>query len=110
LLAAASVAPARLTLRDDLRTRLAHGLVYEIAALADHDKAQALCAYAAERGFRLSTDVIDYLLAHGRRDMATLVTTLAALDRHSLAAKRPITVPLLREWMQRGTSGRDGPR
>src|SRR5947207_2079489 len=110
LLAAASVAPARLALRDDLRTRLAHGLVYEIAALPDHDKAQALGAYAAERGFRLSTEVIDYLLAHGRRDMATLVTTLAALDRHSLAAKRPITVPLLREWMQRGTSGPDRPR
>jgi len=101
LLAAASAAPARLSLRDDLRTRLGHGLVYEIAGLLDADKAQALDVYATERGFHLSKDVIDYLLAHGRRDMATLVATLAALDRHSLAAKRPITVPLLRAWMQR---------
>jgi len=31
-----------------------------------------------------------------------LMATLAALDRHSLAAKRPITVPLLRDWLQRG--------
>ena len=105
LLAAASVAPARLALRDDLRTRLGYGLIYEITGLRDDDKAQALDAYATERGFRLSKDVIDYLLAHGRRDMATLVATLAALDRHSLAAKRPITVPLLREWMQRRSSG-----
>jgi DnaA-homolog protein len=101
LLAAATRAPAGLALRDDLRTRLAHGLVYEISALQDADKAQALGAYASERGFRLSSEAIDYLLAHGRRDMATLVATLAALDRHSLAAKRPITVPLLREWMDR---------
>jgi len=109
LLAAAARAPARLALRDDLRTRLAHGLVYEIAALQDADKAQALGTYANERGFRLSSEVIDYLLAHRRRDMATLVATLGALDRHSLAAKRPITVPLLREWMDRqGTS--DGGR
>ena len=33
--------------------------------------------------------------------MTTLVATLAALDRYSLASKRPITVPLLREWLQR---------
>ena len=108
LLAAATRAPARLALRDDLRTRLAHGLVYEIAALQDADKAHALGAYASERGFRLSIEVIDYLLAHGRRDMATLVATLAALDRHSLAAKRAITVPLLREWMEREAAKRDG--
>ena len=101
LAAAARAAPARLHLRDDLRTRLAHGLVYEILVLADADKRDALTAYASERGFRLPLDVIDYLLVHGRRDMPTLVATIAALDRYSLAAKRPITVPLLREWMQR---------
>src|SRR5436190_1171473 len=104
LIVAAGMAPARLALRDDLRTRLAHGLVYEIVALADADKAQALGAYARERGFRLSTEAIDYLLVHGRRDMATLVATLAALDRHSLATKKPITVPLLREWMRQRRS------
>ena len=40
-------------------------------------------------------------LAHGRRDMTALCTTLAALDHHSLSTKRPITVPLLRDWLQR---------
>ena len=50
--------------------------------------------------------MIAYLLAHGRRDMPTLVATLAALDRHSLATKRPITVPLLRDWLRdRGLDG-----
>ena len=99
--------PASLALRDDLRTRAGLGLVFEIVPLADEDKPAALAAYARERGFRLSDDVIAYLLAHGRRDMPTLVATLAALDRHSLAAQRPVTVPLLREWLQRdaGLSG-----
>ena len=100
-LAAAAVPPARLALREDLRTRLALGLVLEIVPLADDDKPTALAAYARERGFRLSDDVIVYLLAHGRRDMTSLVATLAALDRHSLATQRSITVPLLREWLQR---------
>jgi len=102
LVAAASQAPAQLPLRDDLRTRLGYGLVYEIVALADADKAAALAAYARGRGFRLADDVIAYLLAHGRRDMASLVATLLALDHRSLAMRRPITVPFLREWLQRG--------
>lgn len=100
-IAAAAAPPARLPLRDDLRTRLALGLVFEIAPLADDDKAKALETYAHERGFRLSADVIAYLLAHGRRDMPTLVATLAALDRHSLATRRSVTIPLIRDWLQR---------
>jgi DnaA family protein len=101
LLAAASAPPGRLVLREDLRSRLGWGLAYEVAPLTDAEKPQALAGYALERGFRLGDDVIAYLLAHGRRDMPALVATLAALDRYSLAAKRPVTVPLLREWLQR---------
>lgn len=101
LLAASRIPLAALAVREDLRTRLGWGLVYELVPLADADKPEALAAYARQRGFRLADDVIGYLLAHGRRDMATLLGTLAALDRHSLATKRPITVALLRDWLQR---------
>ena len=73
----------------------------ELLPLADDDKAAALSAYARTRGFAIPDDVIRYLLAHGRRDMPALIGALAALDRHSLAQRRPITVPLMREWLQR---------
>ena len=108
LVASAGVPPARMPLRDDVRSRLTWGLVYEVLPLADDDKPAALATYARSRGFTLGDDVIAYLLAHGRRDMTSLMTTLAALDRHSLASKRPITLPLLREWMQGGL-GLPGP-
>jgi DnaA family protein len=101
LVAAAGEPPAGLPLREDLRTRLGWGLVYEIAPLADADKPAALVAWARQRGFGLTDEVIGYLLAHGRRDMPSLLATLAALDRHSLATKRGLTVPLLRDWLQR---------
>jgi DnaA family protein len=98
---AASRAPlAALPLREDLRTRLGWGLVYEALPLADEEKPEALATYARQRGFDLSAEVIDYLLRHGRRDMPSLLSTLAALDRHSLASKRAVTVPLLKEWLQ----------
>ncbi|HVF33886.1 MAG TPA: DnaA/Hda family protein, partial [Candidatus Saccharimonadia bacterium] len=90
LVAAASVPPARMSLRDDLRTRLGWGLVIEVLPLTDAEKPEALAAYAQSRGFRLPADAIAYLLAHSRRDMASLVATLAALDKHSLALQRPV--------------------
>ena len=101
LIVASRTPLAALPLREDVRTRLGWGLVYEVAPLADADKPAALVDYARRRGFVLADDVIAYLLAHGRRDMTTLLATLAALDRHSLASKRAITVPLLRDWLQR---------
>ncbi|MEJ7670804.1 MAG: DnaA regulatory inactivator Hda [Casimicrobiaceae bacterium] len=101
LVVAGALPPARMPLRDDLRTRLSSGLIYEILPLADADKAAALEAHARARGFVLAEDVIAYLLAHGRRDMPSLLALLAALDRHALATKRAVTVPLLKSWLQR---------
>ncbi len=98
LLVAADAPPTGLPLREDIRTRLGWGLVFEVMALADHEKGEALQGYARARGVPLSADVVAWLLAHGRRDMSTLTATLQALDRFSLATKRPITVPLAREW------------
>jgi DnaA family protein len=100
IIAASRAALVALPLREDLRSRLGWGLVYEVLPLADQDKPAALAAYARERGFALADEVIDYLLRHGRRDMRSLLATLDALDRRSLAAKRPITVPMLRDWLQ----------
>jgi DnaA family protein len=97
LLAAMARAPATCDLRADLRTRLGQGLVYEVRALRDEAKPAALARFAAARGFALPADVIDYLLAHYPRDMASLVRAVVALDRRSLASKRPITIPFVRE-------------
>ena len=93
--------PAHLALRDDVRTRLGWGLVYQVHALTDEEKAQALAEHARSRGFTLSGDVIAYLLNHMPRDMRTLVAILDAIDGYALAEKRAVTVPLVREWSQR---------
>ena len=102
LLAAGLLPPAQLTLREDLRTRLAWGLVYQLHPLSDADKARALDHHADSRGIVLSPEVVSYLLTHVPRDMRTLVAILDALDAHALARQRAITVPLVREWLVRG--------
>lgn len=99
LLCAGDVAPAQLRLRADVVTRLAAGVAYPLHVLADEDKAEAVARHAAQRGFRLGRDVIDYLLRRQARDLPALIRTLEALDRYSLATKRPVTVPLVRELL-----------
>jgi DnaA family protein len=92
--------PARLRLRPELVTRLGWGLVYQVQGLSDDEKALALKRHAASRSFDLPDAVIDYLLRHLGRDLPSLMSVLDALDRHSLEAKRPITLPLLRELLR----------
>ena len=104
LIASGDAAPAQLALRADLATRLAAGLVYQVHGLDDGEKAAALRRHAEARGFRLADEVADYLLRHTRRDLRSLLALLDALDRHSLAARRAITLPLLRELLE-ATSG-----
>jgi len=100
VLAAANAAPAGLDLRDDVRTRLGAGLVFQLRLLSDEQKAQALRAHASGRGFRLPPELTDYLLKHGQRDLPWLMAVIDALDEYSLQTKRPVTLPLLREVLQ----------
>lgn len=93
-------APTQMGLRDDLATRLAWGLVYQLHPLNDIEKATALKQHAFERGMKLPDDVVDYCLRYLRRDLPTLMATLNAIDEWSLTMQKPITVPMLRKLLQ----------
>jgi DnaA family protein len=100
LVAAGSLPPARLALREDLRTRLGWGLIYQVHGLTDEEKIAALTQAAQVRGLNLSPGVLPYLITHFRRDMRSLSAMLDALDQYSLETQRPITLPLLRSLLQ----------
>ena len=101
LLVSGTVSPLHLKLRDDLRTRLGWGLVYQVQGLDDAEKARALERHADSRGFSLPPEVTQYLLRHGRRDLPGLVRIADELDAHSMRLHRPPTVPLLKEVLQK---------
>jgi DnaA family protein len=92
-------APLALPLREDLRTRLGWDLVIRLDPLSDADKLSALAAQAAARGLQLGPEVISWMLTHYERDIRSLSALLEALDRYSLATRRPITIPLLRTML-----------
>lgn len=92
-------ATATLALREDLRTRLGWGLVYQVHVLTDDEKLAALAAHVRSRGVQVAEDLLPYLLTHLPRDMRTLTAALDALDAFALARKRALTVPLLKAWL-----------
>ena len=100
MITAGAVAPAFLQVREDLRTRMGWGLIYQVHELTDEQKIEALSHNAAARGMTLSPGILTYLITHFRRDMRSLSAMLDALDRYSLETKRPITLPLLRDLLQ----------
>lgn len=100
LAAGGNAAPAQLALRTDLRSRLAWGLAFQLHPLSDAEKAAALREHARARSLDLPEEVVAYLLKHARRDMASLIGILDALDRYSLEQKRPVTLPLVRDALE----------
>jgi DnaA family protein len=70
---AGKAAPANLELREDLRTRLGWGLVFQTQLLDDGEKIQALEQAAKARGLVLSPDVLPWLLNRFYRDMPNLM-------------------------------------
>jgi DnaA family protein len=97
--AAGRVPPVDLAVREDLRTRLGWGHVFAIQPLAEPEVRATLRREADRRGVFLSDDVMDFLLTRFARDLKHLMAQLERLDEFSLATKRMITVPLLKQML-----------
>lgn len=84
----------------DLVSRLSWGIIYQLHALTDHEKLSVLTMRAKCRGIILSEEVGKYILTHCPRHMGTLLAALDALDKASLALKRRLTIPFVKEILE----------
>lgn len=97
--AAGTLPPVDLPLRDDLRTRLGWGHVFALQPLGDAETRAALRREADRRGIFLADEVMAYLLTRFPRDLKYLMTVLDRLDEFAMARGRAVTVPLLRAML-----------
>jgi DnaA family protein len=104
VLAAASCPPADLRLREDLRTRLGWGHVFQVHALGEAERRAVLRRAADERGVFLGDDVMDFMLSRFSRDLSSLMQLLDQLDAYALRTQRAITIPLLRSMLENDPS------
>ena len=102
LVFAAAAAPRALEWRlPDCASRAAACVVYQLRDLDDAGRIEALRRRAAQRGLQLPLETADYLLRRMPRDLPSLFAVLDQLDEASLIAQRRLTVPFIRDALER---------
>lgn len=102
LIFAASAAPRQLDWSlDDWRSRAAACVVYQLHDLDDAGRVEALRLRAAQRGLQLPQDTSEYLLRRMPRDLPSLFEILDHLDEASLIAQRRLTIPFIRDALEK---------
>jgi DnaA family protein len=100
VLAAGALPPADLKLREDLRTRLGWGHVYQLHVLSEPERRAVLRQAADARGVFLGDEVMDFMLTRFSRDLGSLMQLLEQLDGYALQTKRAITIPLIKAMLE----------
>lgn len=85
----------------DLASRLSACVVHRLQPLAERDQGLALRRRAAHRGLELPDETLSYLTRRAPRDFAALCRLLDELDTEALAAQRRLTVPFVRQVLER---------
>jgi len=100
LLAANSSPEAMQVALPDLHSRLAWGPVFQLQALTDVEKFEALRIRAHLRGLELPQNVAEYLMRHYPRDLFGLFEKLDALDVAAMAMQRKLTIPFVKSVLE----------
>lgn len=80
----------------DLHSRLKSFSVYQLTALSEEQRLEALMFRATGLGMELDRDVAEYLYHRAARNLATLFGILDQLDRESLRHQRSLTKPFVK--------------
>ena len=93
-----SVRPAAVACKlADFQSRLVWGLQFRLDGADDDGLAMILRHRAHAMGIVLGDDVINYLLTHVSRQINDQLAILHQVEQVSLAEKRRVTVPLLKQ-------------
>lgn len=83
----------------DLRSRLAAGMLVQLARPQDDDRLVILQTRAERRGLELSDEVAQYILRRADRHTEALLAVLRILDDASLSSQRRLTIPFVKAVM-----------
>jgi DnaA-homolog protein len=84
----------------DLKTRLNWGLTLKLNYLSPDDRIAALIFKARQLGIEMTPQSGRFLVSHYDRNPESLWTLLDKLNLESLAAKRKLTVPFLKQILE----------
>ncbi len=102
LIFAAAAAPRQIGWRlEDWSSRAGACVVYHVRDLDEAGRGEALRRRARQRGLELPAETLEYLMKRMPRDLRSLFDILDELDEASLIAQRRLTVPFIRDALEK---------
>jgi len=84
----------------DLKSRLSSGLTMHIQLMDDEERVDWLIWKGRRRGLVISPEVAEFLIHRHNQKTAELVATFDLIDSASLAEKRRVTIPFLKQILK----------
>ena len=99
ILVSADSLPSDLEVMKDIKTRLSLAAVYKLEELNDELIMRVIDSQMGQRNLSINSGVYEYLFKNYSRDLKLLLVTLNDLDKASLQAKKAISVPFVRKFL-----------
>ena len=99
LLAADGPPRAQAVALPDLRSRLSWGVVFQLKQADDELRSEILRFRAARRGLVLPEELASYIVHRAPRSLDRLLELLDQLDQASLAEKRALSIPFVKQLL-----------
>ena len=99
ILVSADSLPSDLEVMKDIKTRLSLAAVYKLEELNDELIMRVIDSQMSQRNLSINSGVYEYLFKNYSRDLKLLLVTLNDLDKASLEAKKAISVPFVRKFL-----------
>ena len=100
ILVSADSLPSNLEVMKDIKTRLSLAAVYKLEELNDELIMSVINSQMSQRNLSVNSSVYEYLLRNYSRDLKLLLSTLNDLDKASLQAKKPISIPFVKKFLE----------
>ena len=99
ILVSADSLPSNLEVMKDIKTRLSLAAVYKLEELNDETIMRVIDSQMSQRNLSINPGVYEYLFKNYSRDLKLLLATLNDLDKASLQAKKAISIPFVRKFL-----------
>ena len=99
ILVSADSLPSDLEVMKDIKTRLSLAAVYKLEELNDELIMRVIDSQMSQINLSINSAVYEYLFKNYSRDLKLLLATLNDLDKASLQAKKAISVPFVRKFL-----------
>jgi len=89
-----------LLIREDLKTRVSSGIVFNIKTMLDVDLINALAILTKKQGIMIGNAEINYIVTHYSRNLGHQIRLIMELDKQAMQYKKNITIPFIKNIIQ----------